>query len=33
MVLYKDGQPIEKIVGYQPKEVLKEYLMEKVTAE
>ncbi|EAG2951813.1 thiol reductase thioredoxin, partial [Listeria monocytogenes] len=27
------GQPIEKIVGYQPKEVLKEYLMEKVTAE
>src|SRR5699024_1056957 len=33
MVLYKDGQPIEKIVGYQPKEVLKEYLMEEVTAE
>lgn len=32
MVLYKDGKPIEKIVGYQPKEVLKEYLMEKVTA-
>lgn len=32
MVLYKDGKPIEKIVGYQPKEVLKEYLTEKVTA-
>ena len=31
MVLYKDGQPVEKIVGYQPKEVLKEYLTEKVT--
>ncbi len=31
MVLYKDGQPVEKIVGYQPKEVLKAYLMEKVT--
>ena len=32
MVLYKDGKPIEKIVGSQPKEVLKEYLTEKVTA-
>lgn len=31
MVLYKDGQPVEKIVGYQPKELLKEYLTEKVT--
>lgn len=31
MVLYKNGQPVEKIVGYQPKEVLKEYLTEKVT--
>ena len=31
MVLYKDGQQVEKIVGYQPKEVLKEYLTEKVT--
>lgn len=31
MVLYENGQPVEKIVGYQPKEVLKEYLMEKVT--
>ena len=31
MVLYKDGKPIEKIVGSQPKEVLKEYLTEKVT--
>ncbi|MEB7389057.1 thioredoxin [Aerococcus viridans] len=31
IVLYKDGQPVEKIVGYQPKEVLKEYLTEKVT--
>lgn len=31
MVLYKDGQPVEKIFGYQPKEVLKEYLTEKVT--
>lgn len=30
MVLYKDGQPIEKIVGYQPKEVLQEYLTEKI---
>ncbi|MBM6614292.1 thioredoxin [Desemzia sp. RIT804] len=30
MVLYKDGQPVEKIVGYQPKEVLKEYLTEKI---
>lgn len=30
MVLYQDGQPIEKIVGYQPKEVLKEYLSEKI---
>ncbi|MFL2132832.1 thioredoxin [Desemzia sp. FAM 24101] len=32
MVLYQDGQPIEKIVGYQPKEVLKEYLSEKIAA-
>lgn len=32
MVLYQDGQPIEKIVGYQPKEVLKEYLAEKIAA-
>lgn len=32
MVLYKDGQPIEKIVGYQPKEVLQEYLAEKITS-
>ncbi|MER2062066.1 MAG: thioredoxin [Aerococcus urinaeequi] len=31
IVLYKDGQPVEKIVGYQPKEVLKECLTEKVT--
>ena len=30
MVLFKEGQPVEKIVGYQPKEVLKAYLMEKV---
>lgn len=30
MVLYKNGQPGEKIVGYQSKEVLKGYLMEKV---
>ena len=32
MVLYQDGHPIEKIVGYQPKEVLKEYLAEKIAA-
>ena len=31
MVLFKEGQPVEKIVGYQPKEVLKGYLTEKVT--
>ncbi|WP_290491042.1 MULTISPECIES: thioredoxin [unclassified Aerococcus] len=31
MVLYKNGQPVEKIVGYQPKEVLKAYLTERVT--
>ena len=31
MVLYKNGQPVEKIVDYQPKEVLKGYLTEKVT--
>ena len=32
IVLYQDGQPIEKIVGYQPKEVLKKYLPEKIAA-
>jgi len=31
MVLYTNGKTIEKIVGYQPKEVLKKYLTEKVT--
>ena len=31
MVLYKEGQPVEKIVGYHPKEVLKAYLTERVS--
>ena len=30
MVLYQDGQPVEKIIDYQPKEILKDYLIEKV---
>ncbi|MCG1737228.1 thioredoxin family protein [Staphylococcus capitis] len=30
MVLYTNGKTIEKIVVYQPKEVLKKYLTEKV---
>lgn len=31
MVLYKEGEPVEKIVGFHPKEVLKGYLQEKMT--
>lgn len=30
MILFKDGVPVEKIVGFQPKEVLKKQLMEKI---
>lgn len=30
MILFKDGQPMDKIVGAYPKEVLKNYLEEKV---
>jgi thioredoxin 1 len=29
MILFKDGQAIEKISGFQPKPVLKQYLMSK----
>ncbi|WP_034537898.1 thioredoxin [Carnobacterium inhibens] len=30
MVLYQNGQPLERIVGYKPKEVLKDYLIKKI---
>jgi len=30
MVLFKDGQPIEKLSGYHPKEILMEYLTTKM---
>ncbi|MDN5371676.1 MAG: thioredoxin 1 [Carnobacterium sp.] len=30
MVLYQSGQPLERIVGYKPKEVLKDYLIKKI---
>lgn len=30
MVLYEDGEPKEQIIGVQPKELLKEYLENKV---
>jgi thioredoxin 1 len=30
MILFKDGQAIEKISGFQPKPVLKQYLMSKL---
>lgn len=30
MVLFKDGVPVEKLVGLYPKEVLQEYLEEKI---
>lgn len=29
MILFDNGKPIEKIVGFQPKEVLKKYLLSK----
>lgn len=29
MILYEDGKPKEKIIGVQPKELLKEYLEKK----
>lgn len=31
MIFFKDGQPIEKISGYHPKEVLQNYLTSKLT--
>mgnify|MGYP006324359207 FL=1 len=30
MVLYQNGQPLERVVGYKPKEVLKDYLIKKI---
>ncbi|WP_027108211.1 thioredoxin [Lacticigenium naphthae] len=33
MILFKDGTPVEKVVGYHPKEVLMNYLSEKIAAE
>lgn len=30
MILFKDGEPLEMIIGVQPKELLKEYLEGKV---
>ncbi|WP_028273990.1 thioredoxin [Atopococcus tabaci] len=30
MILFKDGQPMEKIIGAHPKEVLKDYLEKKI---
>lgn len=30
MILFKDGQPLEKIIGVHPKETLKDYLEEKI---
>lgn len=31
MILFKDGEPVEKVAGYHPKEVLSEYLKNKAT--
>ena len=30
MVLFKDGQPVEKLTGYHPKDVLVDYLETKL---
>ncbi|QIK69741.1 thioredoxin [Erysipelothrix sp. HDW6C] len=30
MILFKDGEPVEKIQGFQPKEALKGYLESKI---
>lgn len=30
MVLFQDGVPVEKLVGFYPKEILQEYLEEKI---
>ena len=33
MVLFKDGEPVEKLIGLYPKEALQEYLEEKIAEE
>jgi thioredoxin 1 len=30
MILFNNGQPVEKIVGFQPKEVLRKFLASKI---
>lgn len=30
MILFKDGQPVEKMMGFQPKEIMEMYLQEKI---
>lgn len=30
MILFKDGQPVEKVMGFQPKEIMEMYLQEKI---